>query len=152
MLSLKRNCIEDKKHFLIYWSEYNDLNEDFHSFIILRAYPHKFYASTRLNKIEVILESHAYTRKLRRVSLPKSESRLLIRKMDIPFFLVKSKTGLLIQMIHNVRRCILWIVSEMGYFRYTIRRVSLLRIRKGRVCGSFVWMKNNLLLIYRFFS
>ena len=101
MLSLKRNCIEDKKHFLIYCSEYNDLNEDFHSFIILRAYPHKFYASTRLNKIEVILESHAYTRKLRRVSLPKSESRLLIRKMDIPFFLVKSKTGLLIQMIHN---------------------------------------------------
>ena len=101
MLSLKRNCIEDKKHFLIYCSEYNDLNEDFHSFIILRAYPHKFYASTRLNKIEVILESHAYTRKLRRVSLPKSESRLLIRRMDIPFFLVKSKTGLLIQMIHN---------------------------------------------------
>ena len=101
MLSLKRNCIEDKKHFLIYCSEYNDLNEDFHSFIILRAYPHKFYASTRLNKIEVILESHAYTRKLRRVSLPKSESRLLIRKMDIPFFLVKSKTGLLIKMIHN---------------------------------------------------
>ena len=101
MLSLKRNCIEDKKHFLIYCSEYNDLNEDFHSFIILRAYLHKFYASTRLNKIEVILESHAYTRKLRRVSLPKSESRLLIRKMDIPFFLVKSKTGLSIQMIHN---------------------------------------------------
>ena len=65
------------------------------------------------------------------VSLLKSKSGFLIRKRIFRFFTKIQKR--IIDPNDPQRRWILWIISRTGYFGYTIRSVSLLRIRKERI-------------------